>query len=265
MKKKFLLVLAIGLFTSCSKNDPTEDQQDKSCKVISYSFLSDETNQGFYDEAITSFTYDSKNRFSKVEKKKGTSREIGRFIYEDNTIKYQDSYTDATYTLNSKNLIVRSDYKYLMNGEKGAYEYSYNTSNQLQSIIYISSNSNEENDMQLTYENGNLVKVVENNYDKIFNQRYSKTLNFTFTNDKAPLYNSEYLKLFGTDQNENLLYSQGYFGVPSKNMVRSVKTSASGSDIVETYYLESTVDNQGNVTEIVPNKSDIYKYNYQCE
>lgn len=265
MKKIFLLVLAIGLFPSCSKNDPIKEQQEKSCKVISYTFLSDETNQGFYDETTTNFTYDSKNRFSKIEKKKGTSIEIGRFTYDNNTIKYQDRFTEVTYTLNNKNLIIRSDYQYLLNGEKGVNEYSYNSSDQLQSITYISSNSNDENDMQLTYENGNLIKLVENNYNSIFNHRYSKTLNFTFTNDKAPLYNSEYLKLFGADQNENLLYSQGYFGIPSKNMVRSIKSKNSGSDTLETSYLESKADNSGNIIEILPNKSDVYKYSYQCD
>gem|GEM_PF-4516679 len=111
MKKIFLILLAVSVFTSCSKSDSIDEQppQDKSCKIQSFTHLLDETNKGSYDEYVSTFYYDSQNRFSKIENKYKNRIEFGRFIYEANTIKYSEDDLEITYTLNTKGLIVRSD------------------------------------------------------------------------------------------------------------------------------------------------------------
>lgn len=266
MKKIFLLLLSVGVLVSCSKNDPTEEQSEgKNCKILSFTRLSDELNEGTYDEFISTFYYDSQNRFSKIENKYKNRIEFGRFTYEGNTIKYSEDDLDVIYTLNSKGQIVNSRTKSRYNTAETQVNYTYNSLNQL--ISTSSGDSKNHSEKEFIYENGNLIKI-----NSKFSISYGPepwtntwTTTFTFTNYKAPLYNSTYLELFGsTDGSENLLYSQGYFGTTSKNMVASAKT-VYNSDDISTSYFESRADNNGNIIEVIPNSSDIFKYNYLCD
>lgn len=250
--------MAVSVFTSCSKSDSIDEQppQDKSCKIQSFTHLLDEINKGSYDEYVSTFYYDSQNRFSKIENKYKNRIEFGRFIYEANTIKYSEDDLEITYTLNTKGLIVRSDSRSPYNTGGIQVNYTYNSSNQLVAINSVDSGYKIER--ELIYENGNLVKV---NWKSSW---ATWTEAFTFTNDKAPLYNSAYLNLFGsTDGSENLLYSQGHFGVTSKNMVKSLTTSGENNP-TKTIYYESSVDQKGNIIEVIPSNTEIYRYNYQC-
>ena len=275
MKKIFFLLLTVSVFASCSKNNPTDEEhpQNKNCKTLSFVQLLGEGTQGSYDEWISTFYYDSQNRVSKIEKKYKNTIKFGRFIYEGNTIKYSEDGLDVIYTLNNKGLIINTLRKNPYNTNEPQVNYSYNSSNQLALIT-----SEDDNyfygpikiTRELIYENGNLVKIMGKtsllHEPKTLIGTFTET--FTFTKFNAPLYNSAYLELFenasSVDDSENLLYSLGYFGITSKNMVKSMTPPINNTDNKTRYY-DSKADQNGNVIEVIPNSSDIYKYNYQCE
>lgn len=275
MKKISFLLLIVSVSVSCSKNNPTDEEhpQNKNCKTLSFVQLIGEGPQGTYYEETSTFYYDSQNRVSKIEKKYKNTIKFGRFTYESNTIKYSEDDLDVIYTLNNKGLIINTLRKNPYNTNEPQVNYSYNSSNQLALITSEDDNyfyGPTKTTRELIYENGNLVKIVGTtsllNEPKTLKGTFTET--FSFTKFKAPIYNSAYLELFenasSVDDSENLLYSLGYFGITSKNMVESMTPPINNTDNKTRYY-DAKADQNGNVIEVIPNSSDIYKYNYQCE
>ena len=225
-----LMVVLCLNFTACGDDDD-EEEVSTYRRLLSASYTDED------GEVINiPIEYDTQGRITKI-----TWNETSRDSYEMNEYTYESDQIIKTSSYSYDENKVVTTYK-LVNGiivsgsdRYGEYVYSYNAQNQL---IKVTDNSRVYN---ITWEDNNIKTISD----------------YTFTYS-----NISYQPLIGGDLYwiddffDEVLFSQGFFGMRSKNLIKSM-------DRDDNYSYNYVVDSQGYVTKAVDSYEGYYQFNWQ--
>lgn len=223
-----LMVVLCLNFTACGDDDD-EEEVSTYRRLLSASYTDED------GEVVNiPIEYDAQGRITKITWD-DTYREINEYSYENDKIIKTRSYSQdnekvvTTYKLVNGIIVSGSD-------RYGEYVYSYNAQNQL---IKVTDNSRVYN---ITWEDNNIKTISD----------------YTFTYS-----NISYQPLIGGDLYwiddffDEVLFSQGFFGMRTKNLIKSMN----GND---EYSYNYVVDSQGYVTKAVDSYGGgYYQFNWQ--
>ena len=258
MKKSVLLgllSLTVCLFTACSSDNDEGGEPTPSTvsgkKISSVKSVWGGTDS---DGSLTTLSYDKQGR---VISGKNVSTEKGKtytsninYSYSNTSIEVREIVSDGyscsyNYTLDSNKRISKA----LITNKNHAEtcEYIYDERGQLVGI-----SSNGEYNYSLSWHNGNISTVVEN---ETRNGRTSQSVeNYTYTNYSTKnLIGIAGRGVVGiSDYLDSILFMQGYFGAYPKN---TISTYTRDNEPTETQKYE--VDDQGYITKISVSDGDI--------
>jgi len=230
-----LMSLFIFIILSSCLNEDSQILSD--CEITDIQLIENYGEHGFHDNKYE-FRRDDQGR---VTRGFHWDTEIVDILYGNNTIEAIGSYPGggsvATYTLNARNLIVKSDSDIKVPGISFELHYIYNSDN----VLIRVENRKKGYIVNLQYENDNLIgyetSIDQSSYGsrKTFiydsNEEYIKS----YVVEPNPIFNlpgvESYLLNGGA-----ILYDQGYFGkIPKNRIIQIIEKNP--ENIYEDFYM----------------------------
>lgn len=244
MKKIFYSLLGLTLLISCSKDDnPTNPTVNGSCTVTSINSLRNEVLKIEYggDGKITKYSSGSNRNYS--------------YTYSKTQIKVLEKYQSEVYdwdTKTTKVVSVENPYEYTLDDQNRIMKRTSMDANRI--ITYKYKYSADGLLLAITGDDGKIYSQIEYNNGNISGLNhpiFSET--YVVESDPSKSYmpfSNLIMDLFSdnADEQDNILYEQGFFGKLPKNRIVKIEDDYRDGHTVETMIYKE--DSKGNVITI---------------